>query len=229
MSEATLFTVMVVDDHPVVRSGLRALLEESGRFTVVGEAADGDEALTMAESLEPELVVMDVLMPGKNGIDACRDIIDLLPDTRVMMLTAAGEEDAVIDAVAAGATGYLQKYARPEEFVNALLKVAEGTLQVPDAAVKRVFAMLRGQEQWIAIRPIERLTEIERETLTQFTRGSSYREIAKARGNSVVTVRNTLYRIQDKLGIETKQELVVWAVRNGLLNDVPAGSDPPPA
>ncbi len=225
MSSTDSITVMVVDDHPIMRSGLCDVLEHSGRFVVVGQAGDGEEALRLAEEVKPQVVIMDVIMLGMDGIDACREIMAQLPDTRVMILTAATQEDAVIDAVAAGATGYLEKYARPEELVAAVLDVAEGRLRVPEEAVKKVFAMLRGQRQFEPPPPADRLTAIERETLTQFAGGKSYTEIAKQRGNSVVTVRNTLYRIQDKLGIQTKQELVIWAVRSGLLDDVVVGID----
>ena len=225
MAAAVLHRVMVVDDHPIMRKALSDLLEESDRFIVVGQAGDGEEALKIAEELKPDVVVMDVIMPRKNGIDACQEIMELLPDTRVIVLTAATEEDAVIDAVAAGATGYLQKYSSPEELVDAVLDVAEGRLRVPDEAMKRAFAMLRGQRQQVLPQPMDKLTALERETLTLFASGKPYAEIAAARGISVVTVRNTLYRVQDKLGIATKQELVIWAVRNGLVDDVVVGVD----
>ncbi len=219
---------MVVDDHPIVRNGLRDVLEASGRFEVVGQAADGEEAVRIVEELKPEVIVMDVIMPYKDGIDACRDIMELLPDTRVLMLTASTEEDAVIEAVAAGATGYLEKYSRPEELVEAVLDVAEGRLRIPNKAVRTAFMMLRGQRRLVTRQPLDQLTALERETLALFASGRSYTEIAKARGNSTVTVRNTLYRIQDRLGIGTKQELVIWAVRNGLLDDVVVGEDTQP-
>lgn len=225
MSTNESITVLIVDDHPIMRKGLRDVLEGSGRLVVVGEARDGEAALRAAAELKPQVVVMDVIMPRKDGIDACRELMALLPDTRVMMLTAAAQEDAVIDAIAAGATGFLEKYAPPEEFVAAVLEVAAGRLRVPDEAVKRVFAMLRGQRPLETTKPVERLTAIERETLMLFSKGTPYGEIARCRGISVVTVRNTLYRIQDKLGIETKPELVIWAVRNGLVDDVVVGID----
>lgn len=225
MSATESVTVLIVDDHPIMRKGLRDVLEGSGRFAVVGEAGDGEEALRAAVELKPQVVVMDVIMPRVDGIDACRELMALLPDTRVIMLTVAPQEDAVIDAIAAGATGYLEKYAPPEELVTAVLDVAAGRLNVPDEAVKRVFAMLQGQQPMASRKPLERLTAIERETLTYFASGTPYGEIARQRGISVVTVRNTLYRIQDKLGIETKPELVIWAVRNGLVDDIVVGID----
>ena len=218
-------TVLVVDDHPIMRQGICDLLNRSERFSVVGEAADGEEALRMAAELTPQVVIMDVIMPRTDGIEACRELMAILPDIRVMMLTAAAQEDAVIDAIAAGASGFVEKYAPPEEFITAVSDVAAGRLRVPDEAVKRVFAMLRGERPLETVKPLERLTAIERETLTYFASGTPYGEIARQRGISVVTVRNTLYRIQDKLGIETKPELVIWAVRNGLVDDVVVGID----
>ena len=220
MASASRIRVMVVDDHPIMRSGLRDVLEASGRFEVVGQAEDGDEAVRTVEGLQPQVIVMDVIMPNKDGIDACREIMELLPDTRVLMLTASSEMDAVIEAVAAGATGYLQKYSRPEELAEATLDVAEGRLRIPDEVVKEVFALVRRDREDVSNRAADRLTALERETLALFASGMSYTEIAEARGKSSVTIRNTLYRIQDKLGIKSKQELVIWAVRDDLVNDV---------
>ena len=228
MSAADRIRVMVVDDHPVMRSGLTEVLGASGRLEVVGQAGDGEEAVITAGELKPEVIVMDVIMPRKDGVDACREIMELLPDTRVMMLTASSEEDAVIEAIAAGATGYLQKYSRPEELVGAVVDVAEGRLRIPEEAVRQVFAMIRGERGLASRRRTDKLSALERETLVLFASGRSYVEIAQDRGNSVVTVRNTLYRLQNKLGIGTKQELVVWAVRNGLLDEIVAGVDSPP-
>ena len=229
MSLAGRTRVMVVDDHPIMRSGLRDVLEASGRFQVVGQAADGEEAVRTVEELEPEVIVMDVIMPNKDGIDACREIMEFLPETRVLMLTASSEEDAVIEAIAAGATGYLHKYSRPEELVQAVLDVAEGRLRIPDKVIRKVFAMVRADRELASRQASAKLTALERDVLTLFASGTSYSEMADVRGNSVVTVRNTLYRIQDKLGIGTKQELVIWAVRNGLVDDVVVGADAQPA
>ena len=214
--------VMLADDHPIMRDGLRDALEGEGDFEVVGSAKDGVEAVTMAQSVAPE-VVMDVMMPHKDGVDACREIMELLPDTRVLMLTASTTEDAVVEAVAAGATGYLQKDSGPEELAEAIREVAQSRLRIPDKPIRRVFAMIRGQRGLTASRTLKALTDREREILQMFAGGKSYAQIAEANGNKVVTVRNSIYRIQDKLGVNTKQEMVVWAVRNGLLDDVARG------
>ena len=223
MSSADRIRVMVVDDHPIMRSGLRDVLEASGRLEVVGQAGDGEEAVRTVQGLGPEVIVMDVMMPRKDGVDACREIMELLPKTRVLMLTASTEEDAVIEAIAAGATGYLEKYSPPEELVEAVLDVAAGRMRIPEKAVREAFAMVRGARGIASRQASDELTTVERETLALFASGTSYARIADARGNSAVTVRNTLYRIQDKLGVKTKQELVIWAVRNGLLDDVVVG------
>ena len=228
MSTAGRIRVMVVDDHPIMRNGLRDTLEASGRFEVVGQAKDGEEAVRTVKGIDPQVIVMDVIMPNKDGIDACREIMELLPETRVLILTASTEEDAVIEAVAAGATGYLQKYSRPEELVEAVLDVAEGRLRIPGKVVREVFAIVRGDRELASRQASGNLTALERDTLTLFASGRSYTQIAEARGNSTVTVRNSLYRIQEKLGVKTKQELVVWAVRNGLLDDVVVGNDSQP-
>ena len=215
---------MLVDDHPIVRDGLQSVLERSGEFEVVGQAGDGTEAVRTAESLAPDVIIMDVLMPGKDGVEACREIMDLLPDTRILMLTVSTEEDAVIQAVAAGATGYLQKYSGKEELLDALRDVAAGRLQIPADTVRRVFGTIRGDAPPAPSRGSGLLTSREREILMLFSTGKSYAQIAELRGLSPMTIRNAVYRIQDKLGVKTKQEIVVWAVRNGLLDDLPPES-----
>ena len=221
MSSMTRIKVMLADDHPIMRDGLRDALEGEGDFEVVGVAADGVEAVSMAQSVAPEVIVMDVMMPHKDGVDACREIMELLPDTRVLMLTASTTEDAVVEAIAGGATGYLQKDSGPEELAEAIREVAQGRLRIPDKSIRRVFALIRGQPRGLtASRALKALTDREREILQMFASGKSYAQIAEAKGTKVVTVRNSIYRIQDKLGVDSKQEMVVWAVKNGLLEGV---------
>ena len=220
MSAAQRFRVMIVDDHPIMRDGLRDALDSEEDFEVVGQAADGAEAVRSAQSLQPDVIVMDAMMPNKNGVDACREIMDQLPDTRVLILTASTEEDAIIDAIAAGATGYLHKHSGPEELADAVRDVAKGRLRIPDRSIRKAFEMIRGSPGLTASAALKALTQREREILTMFAGGNTYAQIAEARGNKTVTVRNAIYRIQDKLGVTTKQEIVVWAVRNGLLDDI---------
>ena len=132
--------VMLVDDHEIMRDGLREVLERSGDFRVVGEAGDGDEAVTVALSIQPDVIIMDVMMPVKNGIEACREITAILPDTRVLVLTASRQEYAVMEAVAAGATGYLQKYSGKEQLLRTVRDVANGDYRMPADVMRRAFA-----------------------------------------------------------------------------------------
>ena len=219
MTSTERIRVMVADDHPIMRNGLRDALDAEEDFDVVGQAADGVEAVRMAVRVEPDVIVMDVMMPGKDGVEACREIMDALPDTQVLMLTASSTEDAVVQSVAAGATGYLQKHSGPEELAVAIRDVAQGRLRIPDRAIKRAFRLIRGQRSLGSGPGLEEITDREKEILKMFSNGKSYAQIAEARGNKASTVKNAIYRIQEKLGVESKQEIVVWAVRNGLLDD----------
>ena len=211
-------TVLIVDDHSIMRDGLQEVLERSGRFTVVGQARDGIEAVDEALSLRPDVIIMDLIMPAKDGIEACREIMDAAPESRVLVLTAATDEDVAIQAVAAGATGYLQKFTGKEKLLETMQDVAEGEFRIPADIMRRVSFRVRdtapkseSEEQGV-------LTAREREILTLFAQGQSYSQIADIRGNRPLTVRNAIYIIRDKLGAKSKQEMVVWAVRNGLLD-----------
>ena len=216
--------VMIVDDHTIVRVGLKQVLEQTGEFEVVGEAADGEEAVRVAAEVSPEVVVMDVLMPKKDGVEACREIMESAPETRVVMLTASTEEDAVVEALAAGATGYLQKETGRDRLLSTVRDVAMGELRVPAQVVTRVFAAIRGGAKTGYTADGAGLTRRDREILVSFARGMSYAQIAEARGIKPVTVRNAVYAIQSKLKVGSMQGLVIWAVRNGLLDgDAPDG------
>ena len=215
--------VLLVDDHEIMRDGLREVLQREGDFDVVGQAGDGAAAVRIAQRLRPDVVIMDVMMPLKNGIDACREITEMLPETRVLILTASAEDDAVMEAVAAGATGYLQKYSGKEKLLGTVRDVALGEYRIPGEVIRSVFAGIRAAAEQNRNWERDRLTQREREILTLFAQGLSYAEIAQVRSNQPLTIRNAIYGIQDKLGIETKQELVVWAVRMGLLDDYQLG------
>ncbi len=211
--------VLVVDDHQIMRDGLQQVLEASGEFKVVGHAGDGPTAVSMAGNLRPEVIIMDVMMPGMSGVDACREIMGALPETKVIILTAASAEDAAIDALAAGAKGYLEKYSGKEHLLAAVREVASGEYRVPPDVLQRVFAEIRSEPKAGERSGYDRLTLREREILELFAKGSSYAEIAQKRGNRPLTIRNAVYSIRDKLGVQSMQGLVVWAVRNGLLDD----------
>ena len=217
MSGDERIRVMIVDDHSIVRVGLKQILDQSGEFEVVGEAADGEEAVRMASDVSPDVVVMDVIMPNQDGVEACREIMESAPDTRVLMLTASTAEDAIIEAAAAGAHGYLQKETDREQLLSALRNVTRGDFCFPPEVVRRAFAMIRGSVTTGDAAAAAGLTQREREILVSFARGMSYSQIANARGIKPVTARNAIYGIQEKLDVRTMQGLVLWSVRNGLL------------
>ena len=215
-TESRRIRVLIADDHSIMREGLQLMLERSEEFEVVGQARDGVEAVTAASELSPDVIVMDVMMPKKDGVEACREIMESLPDTRVIMLTASTEADAVIEAVAAGATGYLQKVSGMDRFLSTVKGVTTGEVRLPIEVMRRVFAGIRrgaGVGEEVA------LTPREKEILASFSYGLSYAAIAEAREVKPVTIRNAIYTIQVKLGVESKQAIVVWAVRNGLMDD----------
>ena len=219
MSANERIRVMIVDDHSIVRVGLKQVLEQSGEFEVVGEAADGEEAVRVAADVSPDVVVMDVIMPKKDGVEACREIMESAPETRVLMLTASTEEDAVVEAVAAGATGYLQKETDREQLLSAVRDVARGDLRLPTEIVRRTFKALRDCAGTGDAAAEAGLTPREREILVSFAQGMSYARIAAARGIKPVTVRNAIYGVQQKLKVKTMQGLVLWCVRNGMVGD----------
>ncbi len=223
MVGSPMVKVMLVDDHEIVLEGLRDVLESAGDFEVVGQIADGQMAVEMASDLHPDVVVMDLIMPVKNGIDACREIMDELPGTRVLVLTMSTEQDAVVDSLAAGATGYLQKVCGRQEFLTAVRDVAAGQYRIPNDAMRRVLAGVRSAPRPSGGSTLDKITVRERDVLALFARGRSYAQIGEAKGIQPITVRNAVYNIQRKLGFANKQELVFWAVQNGLVD---AGSEP---
>ena len=126
MSATTPTKIMLVDGHMIMREGLQEVLERTGEYEIVGHASDGEVAVEMAQSLSPDVIIMDILMPVKDGIEACREIKDALPATHVFILTASTEEDTVVQAVAAGATGYLQKFSGREKLIFTVRDVSKG-------------------------------------------------------------------------------------------------------
>lgn len=218
MPANTRTRVMLVDDHSIMRELLQDALEGSGEFEVVAQAADGQEALRIAEEAAPDVVVMDVLMPVMDGIEACRLITDMLPDTKVLMLTASNEADAIVQSVGAGATGYLQKYSTKEQLLVTIREVVDGEFRIPGDAARRMSRAIRSASPVTDPGQLNALTNREREILRLFAEGLTYDEIGELRNNSRLTVRNAVYNIQKKLGFKTRQQMVVWAVRIGLVD-----------
>ena len=211
---------MIVDDHAIVREGIAEVLEKSDDFEVVGQAGNGQEAVDIVRELRPDVVIMDVLMPVMDGIDACRQITTDLPDTRVLILTASNRYSAIVQAVDAGAMGYVQKFSGRQKLLSTLHEVARGEFSLQGEAARRLVGGMSGGPVPIPPTELVRLTARERDLLTMFARGMSYAQIAAARGNSnSTTVRNAIYTLRRKIGVGTSQEMGVWAARSGLLDD----------
>lgn len=201
--------VLLVDDHALVRRGFRRMLEDEPTFEVVGEASDGLEAVESAERLEPNVIVMDCALPQINGIEASRRILAKRPETAILMLSMHSEDTLVRQALEAGARGYVLKNAMDLDLVSAIKNVAEGKT-VLDPQISRS-GNLKGERD-------TGLTPRELEILQHIVAGKSNKEIATELSLSVNTVSVHRANIMDALGIHKTAELVVYAIRNGLVN-----------
>ena len=210
---------MIADDHAIVRQGIAEVLVQSREFDVVGQASDGAEAVEVVKELGPDVVIMDILMPVKDGIEACREISTAAPDTRVLMLTASNKQTAIVESVEAGAAGYLQKYSDREMLLSTVREVARGEFRVQGEAARRLLSGMGRGPTPMEPSDLERLTAREQQILKMFAQGMTYAEIGEARGNNPMSVRNAVYAIQKKLGVGSRQEMGVWAARSGLLDD----------
>ena len=202
-------TVLLVDDHSLVRRGFRRMLEDEPDMEVVGEAGDGEESVKLAKQLRPQVVVMDCALPGMNGLQATRAIIQNSPDTSVLMLSMHSENTWVRQAIEAGAKGYVLKNALDLELSAAIRKVAAGE-SVFDPKVEQR-AALKGERN-------AALTPRELEVLQMIVDGKSNKEIATALDLSANTVAVHRANIMNTLGIHKTAELVVYAIRSGLVN-----------
>jgi DNA-binding NarL/FixJ family response regulator len=201
--------VLLVDDHALVRRGFRRMLEDEPTFQVVGEASDGLEAVQSAEKLQPDVIVMDCALPQINGIEASRRILASNPGTAILMLSMHSEDTLIRQALEAGAKGYVLKNAMDLDLVSAIKKVAEGKT-VLDPQISRG-GTLKGERD-------TGLTPRELEILQHIVAGKSNKEIATELNLSVNTVSVHRANIMDALGIHKTAELVVYAIRNGLVN-----------
>ena len=202
--------LMIVDDHEVVRLGLRAAFELEPDLNVVGEASNGAEALAKMSVLAPELVLMDVRMEKMDGIETCREIKNRYPDVHILMLTSYTDEDAAIASILAGASGYLLKHLSRTESLRSIRKAAVGQTLIDADATKRAM------ERMIQM-PGSELTEREREVLALIARGYTNKQIAEALTVTEKTARNHVSHILEKLGLSRRSEAAVYAVEHKLV------------
>ena len=212
-------SVLLVDDHAMFRAGIRALLEAEGHVEVVGEGASGDEAVDLVRELKPDVVVMDLSMPGSNGLEATRRIAALELDTHVLVLTVHAEEEYLVPVVEAGASGYLTKTSADTDLLEAIRIVARGQVFLPPKATTLLLKQYKASEadEEAGLRD---LSTREQEVLALTAEGFSSREIGKKLFISPKTVDTYRSRIMDKLGLNHRSELVRFALKVGLLKEV---------
>ena len=204
--------MLIVDDHAVVRQGLRIFLDTEGEFEVVGEAPNGEEAIRLARALRPDIVLMDLLMPGMGGTEATRLIRAELPDVEVVALTSVLDDESVVAAVRAGAIGYLLKSAEADDLRRSLRAAAAGQVQLDPAAA----ALLVHEVRAPAI--VETLTDREGEVMRLLAQGLANKEIGRDLRISEDTVKTHVSRILAKLGAHSRTQAVLQAMRMGLVD-----------
>jgi NarL family two-component system response regulator LiaR len=207
--------ILIADDHGVVREGLRTYLSLQDGFEVVGEAADGEAAVGEAERLSPDVILMDLVMPKLDGVEAMRALRERRPRSRVIVLTSFADDERLLPAVQAGAAGYLLKNVQPAELARAVRLAHDGgTLLDPSIATRLVDAI--AQPPGEPARDASRLTPREREVLTLIGRGLSNKRIAFELGLSEKTVKTHVAHVLSKLGVADRTQAAVYAVRAGL-------------
>ena len=204
--------ILLVDDHSMVRQGLRLFLKYDPELEVVGEASDGAEALRLARELQPDVVVMDLVMPVMDGITATATIRRELPDTEVLALTSVLEDASVVGAVRVGAIGYLLKDTQAEALCQAIKAAAAGQVQLTPRAAARLMQAVSAPES------PEALTERETEVLRLLAQGQSNKQIARKLNNTEQTIKSHVSRILSKLGVQSRTQATLYAIRTGLVS-----------
>ena len=208
---------MLCDDHELVRRGLISILEDAGGMEVVAEAGDADAALKAVESSRPDVVIMDVRLPGRSGIEACREIRSAFPDTKVLMLTAHSDDEALFSSIMAGAAGFVLKQVRGGDLVGAVRQVARGESLLDPTVTARVLARLRGEGAQANDGTAD-LTAQERKILDLVAEGMTNRQIAEKVFLAEKTVKNYVSNILLKLGLSRRAEAAAFMARRNQRN-----------
>jgi NarL family two-component system response regulator LiaR len=215
MEEKTLIRVLVAEDHAVVREGLCSLLTAKYGVQVVGQAANGLEAIEKAQELKPDVILMDLAMPGMTGLEAILKIREKNLDVRILVLTSFSEEAKISAAIKAGAMGFLLKDSSADDLAHAIQSVHRGHLSLPQGLAQKVMAGLLGAEE--ASAPTEELTRRELDVLKCLAQGMSNAEIANALSVSVPTVHSHVHNLLGKLNLTSRTQAALYAVEIGLV------------
>ena len=210
--------ILLVDDHEVVRLGLKSLLEHNAKFDVVAEAGTAKEAVEKVEKYQPDVVLMDIRLPGTSGIDACQEITKRWPDVRVVILTSYAEDDMLFSAIRAGASGYVLKQIGAEGLIAAIEAACRGDALLDPAVTQRVFQEVRRAVKEEESAAFANLSQQEKYVLALVSEGKTNREIAEALFLGEGTVRNYVSSILSKLGVSNRAEAAAYAVTHNLKN-----------
>ncbi len=216
-----LIRILVADDHSVVRAGLRTLLERQGHFRVVAEAATGEEAVSKAQEVKPDVAVLDIRMPGLSGIEACRRIVGSVTGCRVIMLTSYAEDELLFAAIQAGASGYVLKRIGDNELVQAVERVSRGEGMLDPAMTATVFSEMRKANQAQQAAAFAELTPQELAVLALVAEGLTNRQIAVKLYLGEGTVRNYVSSVLAKIGVSNRAEAAAYAVKHNIHEIVP--------
>lgn len=208
--------IFIVDDHEVVRLGLKALLEHHPQFEVVGEAGTAKDAIEQVTRLQPDVVLMDIRLPGTSGIEACEEITKRFENVRVIMLTSYADDEMLFSAIRAGASGYVLKQIGGEDLIRAVEAVGRGEALLDSAVTQRVFQEVRRAVKEEESQAFANLSQQERHVLLLVSEGKTNREIAKALFLGEGTVRNYVSSILSKLGVSNRAEAAAYAVEHSL-------------
>jgi DNA-binding NarL/FixJ family response regulator len=215
--------ILIVDDHPLFRSGIRWSLEQNPQFVIVGEAADGSEALRLADELSPDVILVDLSLPGMNGLEVARALKRRQPQAGVIILTMHQDDEQLFNAIRAGASAYCTKDIEPEQLIDVITRVARGEYLINEMVLSRPFVASRVLDQFRELSRLDRtssgffspLTPREIEILDCVARGYSNKEIAQALNISDQTVKNHITSILRKLAVNDRTQAVIYALRHG--------------
>jgi len=210
------YRILLVDDHEVVRLGLKSLLDRHPQFEVIGEAGTARESIEQVARLHPDVVLMDIRLPGTSGIDACAEITSKYPSTKVIMLTSYAEDEMLFSAIRAGASGYVLKQIGAEDLVRAIESVGKGEALLDPAVTQRVFQEVRRAVKDEEASAFASLSQQEKHVLMLVSEGRTNREIAKTLYLGEGTVRNYVSSILSKLGVSNRAEAAAYAVGHNL-------------
>lgn len=208
--------ILIVDDHEVVRIGLRSLLDQYPQYEVIAEAKNAKEAINHADSYEPDIILMDIRLPGKSGIDACEEIKEKHPLIKIVMLTSYAEDEMLFSAIKAGASGYVLKQIDSEGLVKSLEAVARGEASLDPAVTQRVFQEVRRAVKEEEAASFSDLSQQEKMVLKLVSEGKTNREIAQSLYLGEGTVRNYVSSILSKLSVSNRAEAAAYAVEHNL-------------